>query len=354
MRNFTKILAVVTLLVLTGVMGFAGNPDRSGEAGASELLINPWARSSGWNGVNISAIRGMESMRVNVAGLAYTKKTEIYFSRTIWLSGSDVDINAFGLAQKLGEGALGVSVMSMSLGEIPITTAELPEGTGATYKPRFSHIGVSYSRKFADYLAAGVTIRGISENIADASAFGIAMDVGIQYVTGSDKHPEAIKFGVALRNIGTPMKFGGDGLSFRGEAPLGTYSLTQLQKAEKFELPSYLTIGASYDIHMGLKNRLTIAANFQANSFYKDQFGIGFEYALKIKNDEVFMLRGAYKYEQDLLDSETRTNAHTGFAGGFTLNLPLKDGGPAIAIDYSYRSTSPFKGTHSMGLRFNL
>ena len=32
----------------------AGNPDRVGSAGASQLLINPWARSSGLGGANIA------------------------------------------------------------------------------------------------------------------------------------------------------------------------------------------------------------------------------------------------------------------------------------------------------------
>jgi hypothetical protein len=35
---------------------WAGNKDRAGEAGASELLINPWARSSGWGGANTASV----------------------------------------------------------------------------------------------------------------------------------------------------------------------------------------------------------------------------------------------------------------------------------------------------------
>ena len=39
----------------------AGNKDRSGQAGAAELLINPWARSSGWGGVGTSCGHGLEA-----------------------------------------------------------------------------------------------------------------------------------------------------------------------------------------------------------------------------------------------------------------------------------------------------
>ncbi len=73
---------VIILLPLSQV--FAGNPQRVGQAGASELLINPWARTSGWGGANVASVRGLEGIYSNVAGLAFTKKTELIFSNTQW------------------------------------------------------------------------------------------------------------------------------------------------------------------------------------------------------------------------------------------------------------------------------
>jgi hypothetical protein len=57
----------------------AGNEQRAGQAGASELLINPWARSSGWGGANTAGIKGLEALNLNVAGTAFTKKNRINF-----------------------------------------------------------------------------------------------------------------------------------------------------------------------------------------------------------------------------------------------------------------------------------
>ncbi len=349
-----KLSTGLLLAILPLTACFAGNPDRIGESGASELLINPWARSSGWNGINIASIQGLEAMRLNVAGLAYARSTEIGFSRSLWLQGSDIDINVFGIAQKLGEGAIGIEVMTMNMGEIPVTTTSLPEGTGATFKPSIANFAVSYSRKFADYLAGGVTIRGISESIADINAFGIALDIGIQYVTGNDAHPEKVKFGIALRNVGTPMNFRGDGLSFRSDPPDGTFEATVDQQTADFELPSLLTIGGSYDFYIGTNNRVTAVAQFQSNSFYKDQYGLGLEYGMTIKGEERFQLRAGYKYEDGLLDDIERTTAHTGLAAGFSFIQPFKEDGPQVAIDYGYRTSNPYNGTHAIGLRFQL
>ena len=51
----------ITIMVVAAIMtattfSFAGNEQRAGQAGASELLINPWARSSGWGNANSGGI----------------------------------------------------------------------------------------------------------------------------------------------------------------------------------------------------------------------------------------------------------------------------------------------------------
>ena len=61
MKNrYSKILVLVSLIaVLSAGTATAGNDDRRGTAGASELLINPWARSAGWGGVNTACAQGV-------------------------------------------------------------------------------------------------------------------------------------------------------------------------------------------------------------------------------------------------------------------------------------------------------
>ena len=210
----------IAIVVFTG-LSFAGNEQRAGQAGASELLINPFARSSGWAGANIAGVQGVESIYLNVAGLSFTDRTELIFSQTSWLQyGKDMfnanesvsSISSFGLAQKIGESAtLGFAVMSMNFGEIEITTVDLPDGGIGTFSPRFMNIAVSYSKIFSNSIYGGVTIKMISEQISNLSANGVALDAGIQYVTGKSDN---LKFGVALKNIGPRMSFKGDGLSF--------------------------------------------------------------------------------------------------------------------------------------------
>jgi len=332
----------------------AGNKDRSGQAGASELLIDPWARSSGWGSLGTSCGQGLEALYTNIAGTGFTKGTDIIFSYTNWLKGSGVNIMAFGLSQKLGQngGVLTAAVMSMSFGEIDITTTSSPEPIQGTFKPSYMNINLGYAKAFSNSIYGGLAVKLITESISDAAATALAIDAGIQYVTGEK---DQIKFGIALKNVGAPMHFSGDGLSFRGVIPghgNDNDQFTVEQRSAKYELPATLRIGASYDFLIGEMHRITLAGNFTSNSFTKDQFTLGLEYALM----QYLQLRVGYTYQDGIFNTSVadRGTIFTGPSAGLTVSVPFsKEKESGIAIDYSYRATNPFQGTHSIGIKFN-
>lgn len=354
MKHFYKYLAigfVIAFLLPTSTNIFAGNKDRSGQAGASELLINPWTRSSGWGSANMAKVKGLEAMWGNVAGVAFTNKTQVIFSHTQWLKGTGTTINAFGVSQKVGEtGVIGISVMSMAFGEIEITTPDSPEGGLGTYKPNLMNISLSYSKAFSNSIYGGLLVKVITESIADVTATGFAIDAGIQYVTGEN---EQIAFGIALKNWGPKMQFSGDGLSLRAFIPGQETQFTLEQRSDAFEIPAQLNIGVAYDFLFPKDMRLTLAGNFTSNSFTKDQIAVGLEFAFK----NIVMLRGGYTYENGMWDdinTSTNTNVNSGLSAGISVAVPLnKEKGSYIGIDYSFRETVAFNNTHSFGIILN-
>lgn len=353
--NYRNIIIGIVLALLITPVGLlkAGNPDRAGQAGATELLINPWARSSGWAGANSGGVHGLEAQFLNVAGTAHTKKTEALFSHTNYFQGSGMSINAFGLTQKVGEaGVLGISIMSLSFGDIDVTTTELPEGGLGTYTPQFINLGISYSKVFSNSIYGGFNLKIISESISNVTASGIAIDAGIQYITGGNEDRNNVKFGIALKNVGTSLKFGGDGLSTRVNAPAtsNSYQLTVEQRSSGFEMPSLLNIGASYDFDLALDHKLTLAGTFTSNSFSNDLYVAGLEYRFR----NLFMLRGGLAYEDNIFDDVLSTTALTGPCAGVTIDLPMGKSGKSFGIDYSFRATNPWDGIHSFGLRLAL
>ena len=78
----------------------AGNPDRQGEAGAGQLLLNPYPRSAGLHTMNTAFVSGVEAMHLNVAGIGRIGKTEIQLGHALYLQGTDIRLNGAGVAQK--------------------------------------------------------------------------------------------------------------------------------------------------------------------------------------------------------------------------------------------------------------
>ena len=336
-------------LMVSGA-AYGGNPDRQGEAGAYELLMNPWARSAGLHSMSTAMVRGVEAMQLNIAGLGRVNKLEVGFGHSLYLQGTDIRLNAAGLSQRLGKsGAIGIHLMAVDFGDIPITTNNQPEGTGATFSPNFFNLGLGYSHMFENRVSVGILVRAVSESLSNVTAFGFAIDAGVQYVTGPSDN---FKFGISLRNVGTPMTYRGEALSVQRPSPNGgSYQLTLDQRGAKFELPSLLNIGLSQDLYFGSYHRLTVLGNFAANSFSRDQLGAGVEYALR----EIFMLRAGYNYELGV-STAAEAPVYSGISAGATLEMPFsKDQKESrLSIDYAFRATKVWNGTHNFSLRIGL
>ena len=141
----SKNIFLFVAFYLTSTLAFGGNPDRQGEAGAYELLLNPWARSVGLHAMNTAYVRGVEAMSLNVAGLSRIGKTEVGLTNSMYLKGTGLSFSGLGLASRINEnGVLGVSLNALTFGKIPVTVNNLPEGTGATFSPTFFNVALSY------------------------------------------------------------------------------------------------------------------------------------------------------------------------------------------------------------------
>jgi hypothetical protein len=374
-RLFLSIIVTLWSGIFFHNQVLAGNDTKRGQNGASELLINPWARSTGWNGANVSLVRGVESMNLNMGGLSYVTNSEVIIAQSRYLAGSDIRINSIGLGQRLSPtGVLGITFTSMSLGDFIETTTARPEGTGNTFSPQSFNIGVGYSKTFSRSIAAGIQLRTLYQSISNINALGVSFDAGIQYRAGKN---DAFKFGVSIRNLGPKMSYSGEGLTFRSERD--NIGLTVQSRSNPAEMPSQLMIGTSYDIPLGSPElRLTPAFSFTNNSYSKDAYSPGIEFAFR----EIFMVRGSYNLGNTLAEKDQYvTDVYTGVAAGGTLQIPLNkflgrassdDFDPnapvdpavvptevkkrdiTIGLDYSFRATAPFNGTHNIGFVLNL
>ena len=356
MKNIFRILTVVAIMLLLSTEAvWAGNDKRRGTAGATELLINPWARSNGWGSANVANVRGLDAFYSNIAGLSYVNNVEFAYSNTMLFGGksglnSGATINSFGLAIRLfDQGVMGIGIMSMGFGDIPVTTVESPESINGTFSPTLMNINVAYAHTFTASIKGGVNIKVVSESTADISGSAFAVDAGIQYVTGAN---DELKFGISLKNWGPSFSFGVTGMSITFPNDAGNPMTVEFRAAE-MELPTCLNMGLSYDILIeALSQHITLAGAFTSNAFLKDNIAVGLEYGLL----NILNLRCGYVYQTDIFDAQQRTTANSGFCAGASVDVPLSkadsDKPSSLSIDYAYRASTNLRGTHVIGATF--
>ena len=388
----TLLICIMLGFFAISFTAIAGNRDRSGQAGAQHLLVDPWARSSGWNSCGVAETRGVESVFSNIAGVAFTKRTEISFTRTQYFTGSNggININAVGIAQGLSTrnketgrridlGTLAVSVFAMGFGDVGTTTVAQPNGDGSIFSPKLNYIGVHYAKSFNRYIHGGISVKLVNESISALGANGAAIDIGVQYLSGPY---ENFKIGVALRNFGLPMQYKGDGIAKKVISSGTNFTATAQERVANYELPTLLTIGLSYDIlffsneyqlmskqdrkEEGLTrtdaiHRITLAGAFIANAYSRDNFALGVEYGFM----QFLQIRAGYLIEsfakREIDGKEmvfvNHENIYLGPSAGITVGLPLAKkgkGNQILQFDYAYRFTNLWKGNHYIGVKLCL
>lgn len=330
---------------------FAGNEDRAGSAGASQLLINPWTRSTAIGDAGISHVNGLEATFTNIAGLAFTDKTQIKFDRTNWLGSAGIGLSSAGIAQRISESdVIAVSIQSLNFGDINITTVDLPDGGIGQFSPRMNVFNIGYARSFSASIYGGVNFKVISENISNLKATGMALDAGIRYVTGEQ---DQVKFGIALKNVGPVMRYKGDGLSIEANY-LNDGNITTLeQRSATYEMPSLLSIGGSYDFIFSENSKLIASAAFTANSFQYDQYRVGVDYGLSTEK-AAFNVRAGYVMEREMFSTENQANALTGLTAGFSADALVGKNRSALGVQYAMRLAGRFGVIHSFGVTISL
>jgi hypothetical protein len=347
-----KNIVLIGAAVLSGSVAIAGNEDRVGSAGAQHLLINPWARSASFADAGIANVNGLEATYTNIAGLAFTDKTQLKFNYSNWMGSAGIAFNSAGLAQRISESdVIAVSVQSLNFGDIPITTENNPEGNIGFFSPRANIFNIGYARTFSSSIYGGINFKVISESISNLKTSGMAIDAGIRYVTGEQ---DQIKFGIALKNVGPVMRFSGDGLAYQVDYVVNPdITATLEQRSASFELPSLLSIGGSYDFIFNEQNKLNVSLGFTANSFSRDQYRIGLDYGMS-QEKLAFNLRAGFVYEKFVLSAENRSNALVGPTAGFSVDALVGDNKTALGIEYCARFAGVFGIIHTIGATIDL
>jgi hypothetical protein len=340
MKALIKFMTVLMLMVVATQALWAGGANRTGTAGAQELLIPIGARDIGLGGSTIATTSGIEALFWNPAGITKSPtSTNFLFTHMSYIADIGVEYGAVSINFE-GLGIIALNLKSLSIGDIPVTTEDNPDGTGQTYNPQFFTTGLTFAKQLSDRISVGVTANMVLERLGQVNSSGFAFNAGVMYDNLASI--SGLSIGVVVKNIGPQMHFDGPGL-YRVATVSAQARGPQYYTIETapFEMPSTIEIGLGYRVAMSGENGLLLSTAFQNNNFSDDEYKIGAEYSF----NKVFFVRGGWTFAPNIDDMDYLFGPTAG-AG-----VIIENEGTAVAVDYAFRSTRYFSGGHVISVR---
>lgn len=349
-----KVIYILVCLLLLVSFALAGN-DNTGTSAANFLKIGVGPRGNALGGAFVAQVNDYSSLYWNPAGIANITSLEIGIAYTDWLL--DLSHNFVGVVYPLQHlGVLGVSVNSLSMGDMEQTTPLEPNGTGSYFSASDLALGISFARQLTDRFAVGVSAKFIHESVSFSSASTFAIDAGTQFNTGY----HGLRVGMSITNFGGKMTLKGTDQMTKtdiDEVIEGNPEKEARLETEGWTIPLVFRFGLSMDVLNAANNRLTCNLDFN-DPRDNSPFGtFGVEYGW---NNLVF-LRGGMIYRSKDYDYRKLTQAEEldliydiRFAFGAGLNLKLPAFGSKVRLDYSYTDLGILTQAHSFSFTFGL
>ena len=256
----------------------------------------------------------------NPAGITQTKGIGVTAAYTAMFGG--MSHNFAGVTLPVGEtNKLGVSLLNLTSGDIPVTDLFNQEGTGGFYSATDLAIGVTFAGQLTDQFSYGATGKVVSMSLADVSATGVAFDFGTMYDPGF----LGLRLAFAVSNLSAPVKYSGPGLVERGQIDqeTGNRDADVEITTNSVSLPLVFRAGLSSNLREENEDHDLIAVTeFNTTSNAPEHFILGAEYAWK----DLLMARVAYQ-----LGSPDAF----GLSGG--IGLKYESGPFWAALDYAVR-----------------
>jgi hypothetical protein len=296
--------------------------EKVGTVGCQFLEIGAGPRGTGMGEAMVSATEGMESVYWNPAGLRTIVRPSVILTYGTWPADISHQFAAYAMQPTFVQGVFAISVTTLRMDEMPVRTADVPQGVGIDFQPGDIAVGLSYAREFTDKFAAGGTLKWLHSELADLSVLGVegledyyvegfVGDFGTLYDTGF----RSLRIGLMIQNMGPEVNY----------------------REEPVPMPATFKFGVSMNLIETPGQVLLAAAEFRHPSDTSEKINVGAEYTL----NDMYSLRGGYKIGYDE-ESFTAGGGAKLMVGGFG----------TLGVDYSYTDFGYLGGVHRAGLTF--
>jgi len=349
-------LALAIILVgglatrLVAQAGDTQNADNTGygTAAGEFLLFGAGARGTALGGAFAAVTTDVSAMYYNPAGLAQMPRPGAMVGTYDYLADTRYTWGGVALPFSGGQRAIGVQLGTFGFQDQPVYTVDQPDGTGGTYSVSETFVGLTLAQNFSDRFSAGVTVKGIFDQLGQASGQAFAADFGANFHSLLSNHPIRLSF--TLQNLGTDLSYGGDALNVdvprETDPSIPTLPQPGQFRTKGFPLPTTFRVGLAYDLMSADNNRLTLLSDFNQSNQNRAGFTAGGEWALDRLGDSGFgfAVRGSYSYapanNADLVNPLSQTSLSDeenlqGLAAGGGINYG--SGNFSLGFDYAYK-----------------
>ncbi len=298
-----------------------------GTAVAQFLEIGLGARSTAMGEAYTAVTNDAGSVFWNPAGLAEVNNRNLYTTYTRWPA--DIAIGGAACAVKVGTlGVFSISTIYLMTDDMEITTVLQPEGTGQKFGISNYALGLTYARFLTDRLAVGMTVKLVHEKYFSYGYNSWALDMGTIYHTGY----HGLNIGMSILHFGPDVRFDGSYIDYSDPK---SADVNKPKTFETYSLPINFRVGLSLDLINTSQNRILTSVDMIHPNNQLEQYNWGLEYAF----NQMFFLRGGYKFNADLGGLTLGAGTHFGLLGDRAANL-----------DYSFANMGILKDIHRLSL----
>jgi hypothetical protein len=331
-----------------------------GTTSAEFLLFGAGARGTALGGAFAAIATDVSSIYYNPGGTALIPKAGATIGTYDYIADTRYNWGGIVFPFSGGSRAIGLQVGTFGFKDQPVYTVEQPEGTGSVYSVNETFVGLTLSQNFSDRFSAGLTAKGVFDQLGEASGHALAVDFGTNFHSQLSGHP--IQFSFVLTNLGTNLTYSGNALDVatpRAPIPNEPEVPSEGQPSELrtsgFNLPTTFRVGLAYDLLTAETSRLTLLGDFNQPNNNRAGFSGGAEWASQHLGGSPFgfAVRGSYSYLGSNNLSPTNPLSQTalsdeenlqGLAFGGGLNYGAGDFN--VGVDYAWKYLGVLGGTN--------
>ena len=294
---------------------------------ANWLKIESGVKGISMGGSQVASGSGISGIFYNPASIAFTKSSEVYYSKSYYLAG--ISHNTLGYVTQISSSDyLGLYLFYLDSGEMEVTTVISPDGTGEMFNVLDLSVRFLYGKQLTDRLRIGAAVKYFLEDIYTAHMQSLVIDLGSNFDTGM----YGFILGMSVSNFGPEVQYEGDALDVTVDDDIAVVG--KLSKiTNKFPVPLTFRIGLSNDVIGGGEesvHRLTFSADAINPIDYTVYGGVGFEYSWR----DIAFVRGGTRLYHD--------TAGLSLGGGLKWSM--------FAVDYAYVNYGILEETHQFGI----